>query len=710
LLQLGHDAHLPGQDRRAVTGNVTARTRRAALALLLAMAACGGTSAPNPPIKPGDASQPPMSMMPPNNFDALPPSGSVSILFRSPAPPPSPKSVLSTNSSAEVRARVAVMDGTDLIDPSSVRMSLIDASGAVLSSGPMVGPMGDNEYRGNLSLAGLRTGEYKITITARSTGNLQGSASLDVSVDGGPIITVLSPVPGKHYKGALIVQLAVEPGAAGLMGMPEVTIAGMPVAIASVGSNQFRGMVDLTMPVLLMGDQIFVVTARNGSGTRSELRFIFNVDVTGPAITETKPIPGEIVGGIVKISAKVIDDGGVNESSIQALVGDKTTPQFKLALTRESGSDTFSVLFDTKLLTGCKLSTDLCIVRPTVSFRASDLLGNDAAVSYEFAVDNIPPVADLVPPPIYVWRRENGFRCSHGFDPLQHHLDKVPGDAPDDLCQVPQMFDLRARIQDVGNHAKGLKQQPISTVDPDKTAVYVLDTTVLDGQPQPLVVDTDGDEYCDALNPRLEPTTLPLTGPRQVLKIRMRPVPPGGLADFYTPDPNLPAGCLPGIAPDPPKYLCPLGPQPTIAISYAGLPAIWAIEPIAPPDPAYCFGGQLDTLANNVTAVRKPNTTPLPAQTGWKCVAVVTADKNGNASTSAPIRVYLDDYGYGGSNDFCKPAPASAGAPPSCTGTYDKATGAVTQKACKTRSFKPPAGFGPELCENGDCGFWDEFL
>ena len=41
------------------------------------------------------------------------------------------------------------------------------------------------------------------------------------------------------------------------------------------------------------------------------------------------------------------------------------------------------------------------------------------------------------------------------------------------------------------------------------------------------MVDTDGDGNCDAINPKLIPTTQPPTMNNQVLKIRLPPRPPG---------------------------------------------------------------------------------------------------------------------------------------------------------------------------------------
>jgi hypothetical protein len=692
-----------------------APVRLATFALLATLAACGSKGQQPGIYMPTEDARPSSTgaagsggVIPDPKFDAGMPSGNVAIEIHSPAPPPAAEPTLSVNAAADVAAKVTIAMGTDLVDPSSVRMTLTGGEAMnLVASAPLVGPTGDNEYKGKLSLAGLKSGEYMITISARSTTGMQGVASVKVKVDAGPIVTVLSPVPGGHYKTSLFVQLAADAGPDGLAGTPEASIGGEPVALAPVAGqpNQFRAPFDLEKPLPLVGDQVFVVSATNKAGTRTEIRFVINVDIVGPEITNTFPGPGQIVGGVIKISADIKDGAGLNDSSIQALIGDKTTPIFRLALKNEPGTNTYSVLFDTKNLSACKLNTDICIVRPTISFRAADLLGNDRTISYEFAVDNIPPIADLVPPDIRIWKYDMGVRCSWPFDPLSRNI--YAGDAPDDLCMVPQMFDLRARIQDEGNHATGIKQVPISTVDPEATAAYVLDTTVLDNQPQPLVVDTDGDGYCDAVNPKLQPTTSPLQGPRQVLKVRMAPIPPAGAADF-TPDPVLPKAypsfglCSPGRDVDPPFDLCRLGPQPSIAIGYAGgLPAIWAAEPVAPKDAQFCFGSQLDTKANNIMAAAG---TP-----GWKCIAVVTADKNGNASTSAPIRVYLPDYSLNGAAEtFCPAPPPNAGSPPNCTGTYNKVTMVVSQTPCKTRNFKRPPN-DLEVCERGDCDFVTEF-
>ncbi|HET6285002.1 MAG TPA: hypothetical protein VFH73_28855, partial [Polyangia bacterium] len=159
------------------------------------------------------------------------------------------------------------------------------------------------------------------------------------------------------------------------------------------------------------------------------------------------------------------------------------------------------------------------------------------------------------------------------------------------------------------------------------------------------------------------------------------------------PDPSLSTPlaqrpfCASGADVSPPEALCD-GNQPTIVISYAGgASAIWSVDPI---DKRFCEGGQFDTFANKISE-------------GWACIAVAGSDKNGNAGVSAPLRVFISyTLPY---FPFCPAPPASAGPPPDCTGHFDKASGAVTGTACRSRHFKDqqPADAPVEVCYRGDC-------
>jgi hypothetical protein len=666
-----------------------------ALGLLAAVAACNAAStAPNPPL--------------PTNPDAsssgrpdlgIPASGTVSITILSPGD----NALLSTNAPIDVSAEIKVVMGTDFIEPSSVKTSLVpDGSTMPVATGALVGPIGSDQYKGQLSLAGVKSGTYVLVVTAATSSGIATQQQVHISVDSGPQIVVVSPVPGGHYKGGIVVLLAANPGAFPPLMNLQATAGGISIDLqpTMTADNQYRGLVDFnSASPPLAGEQIFIVSAENADGTRTELRFVFVVDNEGPTITNVTPVPGTVLSPVTRIAAQIADDAGLDEASIQVIVSDNLSSQYKLALNKEAGG-VWSVLFDSHVFPKCRLdNNDLCVVRPTISFRAADLLGNETTLDYEVAVDNIPPIADLTPPMVRDRKLDMGLRCSRLFDPLSNNT--TAGDMPDDRCMVPQVFDLRARIEDDGNRAGGLKTVPISLVDPANTAVYVLDDPT-----QPLVVDTDGDGYCDAINPKLVPTTQPLTDSRQVLKVNLSPVPKKGNADFRK-DPTIAppqfdpeTDCTTGQDDNPPLALC-IGNEPTIAISYAGNESsIWSLDPID--DQGYCFGPQFDTYANNVH------------EDGWKCIAVATQDQNNNASTSAPIRVWLD-YNYDGQPGpgtpaapnailppWCVNPPASAGAPPACTGTYDRTSDTVTPGPCKTRSFLSDIP-QPELCFQGTC-------
>ncbi len=227
------------------------RALQAAVALA-ALAACSSKNAAPPiytpteggvPSTPGTGGTP----MVPNDFDAGPSSGDVVVEIHSPAA----GAMLSVNAAADVAAKVTIsMGGTDLVDPASVRMTLTQGTNAtIISSGPLVGPSGDNEYRGKLSLAGLKSGDYTITISARSTTGAIGAALVMVNVDAGPLVTVLSPVPGGHYKTSLFVQVAADPGALGPLGDLQASIGGQPVMLVPAGPpNQYRAPFDLDFP------------------------------------------------------------------------------------------------------------------------------------------------------------------------------------------------------------------------------------------------------------------------------------------------------------------------------------------------------------------------------------------------------------------------------------------------------------------------------
>jgi len=656
-----------------------------------------------------------------NGNPALPPSGNGGSSIGGTGMPPPPSGnviveiqdpqagmVMPAGSLFDVRAVARIDQGTDYVDPTSVLAQVTAAGDSAVLESSKLAPQGMDVFTGRISLGDLPSGDYVLTVTATSSGGQHGvSEPLAFQIDAGPTLVVRSPLAFHSYKGLLVIEVVADPGLYGPLDGPYATVANYPVVLSPVGDpadNIYRGMIDLNDPMPgtivppLQNEQLLTVWASNANHKRVDVHLVFVVDDEGPSITMTTPVPGDVVGNIIRISANVDDPAGVLDSSVIAVIGDDTTPALFSITLKPDGLGVYSVLFDTRKLTQCPdppSSNDICIVFPTISFRASDELGNERVVSYDFAVDNVAPVADLDPPKLRSFAIDQaGYRCSYEFDPLG--VDIFRGDMPNDATMVPQVFDLRARVEDDGNHAHGLKLTPLSLVDPLKTSVYVLDDT-----DQALIVDTDGDGWCDAINPLLVPTTEPPVTNDQVLKVRLSPLMPAGKGNFL-PDSSLPispgpAGpgsvCLPGIDTQPPAVLCTLA-QPTIAIGYAfGNPAIWTVEPI---DKAHCFGNQFDTKANNISE-------------GWACIAVATGDYNDNVSVSPPLRVNIQ-YQYNGQHACACPnasgqncCTGASGPPPACTGTYDRVTKMVTKGPCKTRRFERQQNLEDYYCLGLEC-------
>ena len=197
---------------------------------------------------------------------------------------------------------------------------------------------------------------------------------------------------------------------------------------------------------------------------------------------------------------------------------------------------------------------------------------------------------------------------------------------PNDGAVVPQVFDLRARIEDDGNSAAtGLKVLPVAGIDPERHRRLHPRRHAN----QVLIVDTDGDGYCDHINPLLVPTTQPPTQNNQVLKVRLAGVPGQGDADYR--DDSNPALELPVSARRDcrPKPSAPATSRSSPSRADDNLPVIYSVEPITK---ARCMGAQFDTMANHITD-------------GWACMAVQSTDNSGNTSVSPPLRVYINHTG-----------------------------------------------------------------
>jgi hypothetical protein len=521
-----------------------------------------------------------------------------------------------------------------------------------------------------------------LSIEASTRGGRRGLVMTQVRVDRGPRIKILSPRPRQPVKSSVTVQVQVDHAPFESGGAPMATVAYQPVALREVAPNVFEAVVELSkFKPPLSGEQLFTVTAQSSQGTKADAAVLFVVDHIGPTFAETSPPPGAVVGQVIEVRAVVQDPAGVLGSTVTAIIGHKGGDQAFTLMLKAKGPGVYAALFDTARLRTCgspPAMGTLCNVFPNISFRAADQLGNETTVAYDLHVDNQGPIIELDPEPIRLLKYQaGGYMCSHAFRPNGNYTR--PGSAPNDLCRVPQTFDLRAWAEDVGNPAYDQRGAPFAAIDAPTVAAYVQQDTST-----PLVVDSDGDSWCDTINPKLEPTTRAPLAPNQVLKVRLAGVPMRGAPDF-SPLPELPTGCLPKFETAPDAVCSVLAPsRDTIAIGHPDIiegpyPSIWTLEPITEKSP-FCLGAQFDTFANEI---RSP---------GWICLAVAARDKVGNLGVSKPLRLWVDraTVPFSSAQSGCLGPPPNAPPPPSCVGTYTLASDAVTTTACKWRRFSFP--------------------
>ncbi|HET6148096.1 MAG TPA: hypothetical protein VFH68_11250 [Polyangia bacterium] len=536
----------------------------------------------------------------------------------------------------QVTVTVTVPSGTasDNLDTVVAELWSTGANAKKISTTPLtltsrIGTVGnDTSYayaETPVDVSGLASGAYELRLTATTLGGAKGTATRGIRTDSGPTIVITKPVAGSAYKGSIAAQVTITDAIFAPISDVKMSVGNhdlTPSGPTGNPANQWTTLIDFNayMPAL-DGEQLFAVTASNSNGTRTSATVRLVIDNQGPTITDTLPAVGTIIGSLITISATITDPAHVLDASVVAVVA-HGSESFTVKLDPDSSSPgRYSHQFDTRLL-------DVHDLYPTVSFRASDLLGNESSIGYTVALDNTAPLADLDPPPHLRMREKSGgdWLCSWEFDPLG-------SDAVGDGEKVAQLFDVRARVEDRGNSpfSGGADVIPVSLVDPARVELLVLSDTS-----QPLVVDSDNDGICDKINPLLVPTTTPMSS-KDALLINLVPVPPSGQADM-THDPSIAADatlpCGPGTATEPPDALC-FTTDLSIAIPYtfAKEPAIWAPAPVIPTG-LQCVGNQFDDYANNI-------------RDGWACMAVRAADKLGNEQVSRVLRVCIDHDGIG---------------------------------------------------------------
>jgi hypothetical protein len=339
------------------------------------------------------------------------------------------------------------------------------------------------------------------------------------------------------------------------------------------------------------------------------------VDGAGPVVTITDPKGESVRGGKVTLTFTAVDEeSGVDPDSIKVTLNDVPYRYSVSSDDWTQDGDTYTFNFDTTQIEGS-------VVQATIAVTATDKVGNaskdEAIVLY---LDNQPPLVDLDPPPVREWVKGSE-QCSLAFDPVGPY-------AANDLATVLRLQKFRALVWDRTNTGDGQTDFYYSGTN--------LDSAIIRLQPnvdQGLLIDTDGDGYCDDLLNE-DDATPPAALPYQPLHA----VTPKGSSwissaadDALASEFPMPSFCK--YATDhakPPEGLCPPtnNDDMTRVISWdvdETVPAIFGVGSLSPA----CTGTDWE-----IGPVVKE---------GWICVAGRAEDNTGNVGISRPLRLCYDD-------------------------------------------------------------------
>lgn len=490
-----------------------------------------------------------------------------------------------------------------------------------------------------LSMKGVPSGNLQLKITV-TTNKGDSTKMVPFRYDGGPTITFVVPAAeNTSFKDSAPITFSVADLAFPPVSEVKAFIGDVEQTL-DMPDGLYKTTIDFKSFVpRLSGRQLLTVRAKNGNGTSSVMSLAFIADDVGPTFTKLSPEQGQLIGNIITIVAELDDPAGVDPQSVVAVIGNGNTEKFEVRLDPPAvgmSPAQFKKSFDTRVL-------PLNAIYPSISFRASDKLGNENSKGYGLSLDNMPPLLDLDPPGDFRFEtleQDGKFHCSWPLDP-------VGPDAVDDGQYVNQAFDIRVRAEDQGNEVK------FGTIDYVPIGgVSSVQLVALDDTNGSLLVDTDDDQVCDSINPLLVPTTRP-TASNQMLLLNMEPLPKTGGPD-KTPEtpPPPPELCMTngGTVMSPPG-LCDGSNATynrskviydsfgfyhyqamTTFVTYAqeNLPAIWALGPVRAG--LECAGRQLESVGTNLSD-------------GWACFAAVGQDGLGLKQVSRPIRVCIDADG-----------------------------------------------------------------
>jgi hypothetical protein len=556
------------------------------------------------------------------------------------------------------RATRSASAGSVAVDPSTVTIAVLDATDHVVKELPGTPTGNANEYTASFVVTTIDNGVIRFQCHASDTSTpaKTGADEISTYVDHGPEVTVSTPAPDSAYPLTGAVPFAFKVTPAPLApGDPSADVTSVTLSVNGVmipvtrdpsDPRGYKLAVDFNdtslfpqPPAGFVPVEIRAKDSRTPSPGERVNSYRFALDGAGPVITLTKPKNQDIIGGKVTMEFTVVDPlAGVDAKTVSVELNQVAKFFAPTDTNWTANKSNYTYTFDSANIAGSK-------VQVTVNITASDLAGNKSAgESVVLYLDNFPPIVDLDPANVRQLRKMgNDFQCSESFDPLGSR-------AANDGDLVAPFTVFRALVWEQTNSIAGQSVLYFAGADPSSVYLYL--------QPDsstPLLIDTDHDGVCDALDTSPGGTPLP--------NLRLNPVPPTGTAFF---DPNADTAAAPPITPNTPNA-CALGndqmrPARLCVQNASDLTEVIrhnsaTVEPVV-----YAIGGLMGLECTGTGWELSSQLAGATQKEGWFCLAAVAKDKVGNSAISPPLRVCYDD-GVGTSPSCTTPGDAR----PSCT-------------------------------------------
>lgn len=558
--------------------------------------------------------------------------------------------------------------GASPVDPSTVKLAVLDSALAVVSELPGKATKNPNEYGASFVLTTIPNGKFSVRCTASDSGTpaKPGASTIATFVDHGPDIAVTTPAENAPYAlaGAVPFVFKVSPSLLAAVD-PEADVASVKLTVNGVNitptpdpgvTNGYKIPVDFnntalfpqppsgSIPVVIEG-----TNSRTPAAAKRTKSYNFVLDGQGPVITIKSPKNQDIIGGKVPLSFSVVDNGsGVDQKTVNVELNQASNLYTTSTQWTNTGND-YTFTFDSANVTGSK-------VQVTVNVTASDLAGNKSAgASVLLYLDNYGPIVDLDPGNFRTVKKSGtNYYCSQPFDPLG------PLAASDDGTPITAFKHFRALVWDLTNTVAGQTVLYYSKTDPSSVYLYLQP----DGPTVPLLVNNDADAECDVLNTIVNGQTIP--------NLQLNPATPTGSALYQGSDatspPAIPSGYCTLPNETPPQQLCTNNASDlTVVVTHTMTGAEPVVYGIGQMTGLECTGTGWELSSQLAQATQKD---------GWFCLAATAKDKVGNVSISRPLRVCYDNP----NTTYEPPCKNSSTTPPSCT---DGCT--------------PPPGFGTFL-------------